>query len=116
MNLNILTKTDIEKKLKELKKELSEDINKNIDKKFKDKEEEKTRLEKEAIKKQGEKPDKAWNKVKNKDLRLSEIEHKIINIEEFLNSSALRFNEMVNKFNQHIENNNNKFDILAGKT
>jgi len=112
MNVNILTKSDIKKLLKERDKKLIENLNKTFDKKIKEKEEEKARLEKQAIKKQSETPDRVWNKIKNKGLRLSEIEHKLINIEEFLKTSSENFNEMVNKFNQHVESNNNNFDGL----
>jgi len=107
MKIEIITKSNIEKIRKEIKKEISEDINKTLDKKFKEKEQEKARLEKQAIKKQSEISDRAWNKVKNKELRLSEIESWVVNIEnnqkEFLKSITEKFNELVDKFNDHIK-------------
>jgi len=114
MKINIITKLDIEKLLKERDKKLIESLNKTFDKKLKEKEKEKARFEKEAIKKQSGLSDRAWNKVKNKELRLSEIEHKIINIEEFLKDSSKQSNEFVKKFNQHVESNNANFEGLKG--
>jgi hypothetical protein len=108
IEINTLTKAQIESRLNDMQINLTRGLSKTIDKKFKEKEEEKTELEKKALKKQSEKSDEEWYKIKNKDLRLSEIEHKIINLEgntkDFLNSFTLKFNEMVDKFNNHIKN------------
>ena len=107
IEINTLTKSQIENKLKDIERKLSEQLNKSLDKKFKDKELEKTELEKKALKKQSEKPDNAWDKIKNKDLKLSELEHRIINIEEnnveFIKTITEQINKMVDLFNQHIK-------------
>jgi hypothetical protein len=107
IEINTLTKAQIESKLKDIEVKLSEQLNKYLDRKFKEKEEEKSMLEKQAIKKQSETADKPWNKVKDLKLRLSEIESSIANIEEnqkeFLKSFNEKFNEMVDKFNNHIK-------------
>ena len=107
IDINTLSKSQIENKLKDIERKLSEQLNKSLDNKFKDKELEKTELEKKAIKKQSEKPDKAWDKIKNKDLKLSELEHRIINIEEnnveFIKTITEQINKMVDLFNQHIK-------------
>ena len=106
-DIDTLSKLQIENKLKDIERRLSEQLNKYLEKKFKEREIEKLELEKQVIKKQFEKSDNVWNKTKNKDLRLSEFEHKIINIEEnnveFIKTITEQINKMVDMFNKHIK-------------
>ena len=106
MIINCLTKPELKKKFTDLETKLSIQIRNTILEEINKKEQERLSFEREIKRKEKEMSDKSWNKIKDKNLRLSEIENKIINLEknhqEFTKSVIEKVNAMVDIFNQHV--------------
>ena len=106
MKTEILTKNEIEKRLKELERKLSNQINQRVNHRLNEKNKEEAKLEKDRLEKQDIKDKKEWSMVKNKEERLLELEQKMSNMGEYLKGVA-------EQFNNHIDDNNNKFEIIS---
>lgn len=115
MKLDVLTKSDLAIVLKESERKLANQINRRVNQRLNEAKKEETLLEKKILEKQDAKDKKEWSLVKNKEERLLAMEQKISSVAEYLEKITARINEMTERFNSHVEDNNNKFDLLSGR-
>ena len=110
--VEILTKNQMEKKLKALERKLSSEITRGINLRFNEVKKEESLLEKKRIDKQSKKDEQEWSMVKNPEERLLALEQKVSSFAEFSEKVIKQFNEFMDAFNKHVEKNNNDFETF----
>ncbi len=111
--VEILTKNQMEKKLKALELKLSNKINTWVNTRLNEVKKEESLLEKTRIEKQAKKDEKEWSMVKNKEERLLALEQMLSSFGETLNGIVDRVNELTERFNKHVDKNNEDFEKIT---
>ena len=110
---NIMSKNEMEKKLKAFERRISSEINRNVNLKFNEVKKEESLLEKNRIDKQTKKDEQEWSMIKNPEERLLGIEQKISSMGEYLEKMTKQFNEFTGAFNKHVDKNNDDFEKIS---